>query len=123
MSLSMFFVVITSVSLNAVAHVLLRKAMLGVNGSIFGGNACRALLGIAFNPYLDVGMLCYGISILIWLFVLSKLEVSIAYPFQSIGYVIAAIVAVQFLGEGIPMARMAGIGLICAGLVFIARSG
>jgi len=67
-------------------------------------------------------MSLYAASIVIWLYVLSKIEVSIAYPFQSIGYIIAAVIALLFLGENITPARATGIALICGGLFFIARS-
>ncbi len=67
-------------------------------------------------------MACYAISIGVWLVVLSKLEVSVAYPLLSIGYVITAIVGFFFLGENVTFLRMIGIALICGGLFFITRT-
>jgi multidrug transporter EmrE-like cation transporter len=123
MPLSLFALIISSVSLNAISHVLLRKAMLAVNAN--GGpqqSYIELPLHVAFNPFLLLGMSLYAASIVIWLFVLSKIEVSVAYPFQSIGYVIAAVIGLAFLGENVTVSRAFGIALICGGLVFIARS-
>jgi len=79
-------------------------------------------LGISLNPWMIAGLACYAVSILVWMAVLAKVEVSAAYPLLSIGYVIAAVVGFFFLGENVTLARIAGIALICCGLFFIARS-
>jgi multidrug transporter EmrE-like cation transporter len=67
-------------------------------------------------------MTCYAVSIGVWLIVLSKLEVSVAYPLLSIGYVITAVVGLFFLGENVTLLRVFGIALICGGLFFITRT-
>jgi multidrug transporter EmrE-like cation transporter len=67
-------------------------------------------------------MACYCLSIGIWLIVLSRLEVSAAYPLLSIGYIITAVVGYFFLDENVDSSRIAGIALICVGIVFISRS-
>ena len=122
MPLSLFATILGSVALNALAQVLLRKAMLSVGLLRPDVSPTQYALTLATEPWLLGGMLCYAVSILIWLFVLSKAEVSVAYPFLSIGYVIAAAMGFFFLGENVTVTRMLGIALICSGLVFISRS-
>jgi multidrug transporter EmrE-like cation transporter len=121
MALSLLAIILTSVALNAFAQVLLRKAMLRVGRTNLEVSAEYVLL-VALEPWLIAGMACYAISIIMWLFVLSKVEVSAAYPFLSVGYVIAAVVGFFFLGENVTPTRMLGIVLLCSGLIFIARS-
>jgi multidrug transporter EmrE-like cation transporter len=112
-----------SVSLNAMAQIALRKTML--TAGPLPSSAANAL-GFAFalrlNPWFFVGMACYAVSIGIWMFVLGKTEVSLAYPLLSIGYIITAIVGYYFLGESVNLARIAGIALICFGILVISRS-
>ncbi len=79
-------------------------------------------LQIVLNPWMIAGLLCYGLSIAVWLAVLSRVEVSAAYPLLSIGYVITAVVGFFFLGENVSAMRLAGIALICGGLVLITRT-
>ncbi len=79
-------------------------------------------LGISLNPWMIGGLACYAVSILLWMAVLSRVEVSSAYPLTSIGFVITAAVGFFFLGETLTSAKIAGIVLICAGLVFITRA-
>ena len=67
-------------------------------------------------------MLCYAISILLWMSVLSKAEVSFAYPFLSVGYVLSAVLGYVFFSESITVIRIAGIVVICIGVILISRS-
>ena len=54
--------------------------------------------------------------------VLGKVEVSLAYPLLSIGYVITAIIGYFFLNEDVNTLRLIGLSLICVGIIFIFRS-
>jgi drug/metabolite transporter (DMT)-like permease len=115
------FLILSSVSLNALAQVVLRKAMLlmlplGASASF---QFARKLLS---NPYLWAGLCCYTLSIGLWLAVLSKVQVSIAYPMLSIGYIIAAVLGGLFLQESIGTYRILGIAVICVGVILISRS-
>ena len=78
-------------------------------------------LGISLSPWMIGGLACYGVSILLWMAVLSKVEFSAAYPLTSIGFIIAAAAGVLFLGETVSLSRAAGIALVCCGVVFITR--
>jgi drug/metabolite transporter (DMT)-like permease len=76
----------------------------------------------AFNPYVILGLLCYGLGFMVWLLVLAKSEVSYAYPLISLGYVFTAILARLLIGEAVSLTRMSGILVICAGVFLVARS-
>jgi len=74
------------------------------------------------NPFVILGLGCYGLAFLVWLIVLAKAEVSFAYPMISLSYVFTAILAWQLLGEHVTVTRIAGILVTCLGVVIIARS-
>ena len=76
----------------------------------------------AFNPFILLGMACYGLGFLVWLVVLAKAEVSYAYPLISLGYVFTAVLAWVLIGEALTTTRMAGILIICLGVFLVARS-
>jgi multidrug transporter EmrE-like cation transporter len=116
-----FGLVLFSVSLNALAQVVLRKAMTGP--PLPPASDVVALgFALAGNIWLWAGMLCYAASIGLWLVVLSRVEVSAAYPMLSIGYVIAAVLGFFFLGETVGIERIAGIAMIGAGVMLVART-
>jgi drug/metabolite transporter (DMT)-like permease len=123
MNVALFALIFVSVSLNALAQIVLRKAMLvaGVLPPLMTKPLAFAL-ALASNGWLWAGMACYATSIGLWLSVLSRVQVSVAYPMLSMGYVIAAVLGAIFLGEPVGAARMAGISLVCLGVFFIART-
>jgi drug/metabolite transporter (DMT)-like permease len=116
-----FIWILLSVSLNAMAQICLRKGMLAV-GQVNFARPFSLAVSVGTSFWVWAGMACYAVSILLWLGVLSKVQVSVAYPFLSIGYIIAAAVGFAYLGESVGWARMAGIGFICVGLFFINKS-
>ena len=116
-------IILTAVSLNAFAQIFLRKSMIPFSDTEFS----LETIGIWFpqlvvNVYLWFGMMCYGFSIVIWLYVLSKTEVSYAYPFLSLGYIIIAIAGYVFFSENLSLFRISGILIICLGVVLISKS-
>lgn len=114
--------ILVSVLLNCSAQLLMRKGML-VNGEIEGmGNLLTAIPHMITNLYLWGAMVCYAISIVVWMVVLSKVEVSYAYPFLSIGYVLSAVAGYLWFAEHISPVRIVGIVVICIGVVLISRS-
>lgn len=117
-----FVLIIVSVSLNALAQVVLRKAMLTLGVLPPPTQVVNFALTLAGNPWLWAGMACYGASIGIWLAVLARVPVSLAYPMLSIGYIIAAVLGVIFLREAVSVPRALGIGLICFGVFFVSRT-
>nr|WP_310524344.1 EamA family transporter [Polymorphobacter sp.] len=121
MNAATFAIVLFSVSLNAMAQVVLRKAMTGP--PLPPASDVMALsFALVGNAWLWAGMLCYAASIGLWLVVLSRVEVSAAYPMLSIGYVLAAVMGYFFLGENVGIERIAGIALICCGVLLVART-
>jgi len=74
------------------------------------------------NIFLWLSLCCYGISIITWMIVLSRVEVSYAYAFSSLGFILVTIMGIVFLSEQISLLKMLGIGIICIGVIILARS-
>jgi multidrug transporter EmrE-like cation transporter len=68
------------------------------------------------------GLLLYGVGTLLWLQVLSRTELSQAYPFVGIGFIITALLGVFLFGEAMTSTRAIGISLIIVGIYLVARS-
>jgi multidrug transporter EmrE-like cation transporter len=77
---------------------------------------------VASNPFIVGGLACYAVSVVVWIMALSRVEVSLAYPMLSIGYVINALAAWYLFGEALTAQRMVGIGTIVVGVFLVARS-
>ena len=113
--------ILVIVLLNCTAQLCIRKGMLLV-GETGMSNMITNLGVMVTNIWLWGAMICYALSILLWMAVLSKVEVSFAYPFLSIGYVVAAVVGYYFFGESLSVIRIVGIVIICIGVYLISRS-
>lgn len=118
-----WILILSGVLLNSMAQILLKAAMQKIGPFDFSFQILVSLLPqLLANYYLWLGFVCYGISIMVWLLVLSRVEVSFAYPLVSIGYIINAIAAYCLLNETLSLTRIAGIGVIMFGVLLISRS-
>ena len=113
-----FLLIISSVFLNSLAQIFLKVASGKLNN---GTNTLTKFKLLIFDLNFLMGFLCYGVSILIWIYVLSKVPVSIAYPMQSMGYIIGVLLAYFFLKESLNLSIVSGLILITVGVVLIAR--
>ena len=121
-----FVWILSGVLLNAVAQLLLKAGASSAGQITMAASApalWRTALGLAQHPAILFGLACYGISVVVWIVALSRVDVSLAYPMLSIGYVINAILAWWLFGEDVNPQRWLGIFVIIAGVVLVARSG
>jgi multidrug transporter EmrE-like cation transporter len=123
MTWAAFALVMTGVLLNAVAQLAL-KASVSDTGII--GLDMQSLMSSAgslvTNLWLWVGLICYGVSVVVWILALSRVDVSIAYPMLSIGYIVNAVAASHLFNEPLGIGKVVGIGIIIVGVYVLARS-
>ncbi|MCU0974304.1 MAG: SMR family transporter [Burkholderiales bacterium] len=123
MSAASFGLVMTGVLLNAAAQLLLKAGTNSVGTFAFSlGNAVPVGWKLATEPHILGGLACYVVSVVVWIMALSRVEVSIAYPMLSVGYVVNAIAAWYLFGEAVSATRLVGIGIIILGVYVVARS-
>ena len=120
MMLANLIFIITSVLLNALAQILLKAGMKNFSNIDLKNNVIQTFISIAINPYIICGFISYGISILLWLWVLSKVDVSYAYPFQALGYIVVTILAWLIFQENINLTRIIALIFITLGLIILA---
>ena len=82
-----------------------------------------SFLKLLQTPWVIVGFLCYGLSAVLWLDVLSKLDFSLAFPLVGLTYVLTLLIGRFFFGEVVGWERLLGVALILAGVFVLARSG
>jgi drug/metabolite transporter (DMT)-like permease len=82
-----------------------------------------SLVGLVVrSPLVLLGLLLYAIGALAWIAVLARLDLSLAYPFLALNFVLVTVVSRLFLGETVPTLRWLGILVICSGIFLVARS-
>lgn len=89
-----------------------------VSGSVLS-NPVPFLLAMFSNPLILIAVPLYAGGFVIWSIVLSKLDLSYAYPFLALAYVLVPLLSWLILGEHIPTMRWIGIVVVCIGLVLV----
>ena len=122
MSGSAFALILTGVLLNAIAQLALKASVRDMGAiELRLAEALPTTMRLAQEPWLWIGLGCYVVSVVIWILALSRVDVSIAYPMLSLGYVVNALAAWAWLGEAMSLSRVVGIGIIILGVFVLAR--
>jgi drug/metabolite transporter (DMT)-like permease len=122
MDLAVIYILISVVG-GAVGQLLLKKGMTSLGPLTIRPQELFSLLWrIGTNPYVVTGLLIYVTGTLFWLVALSRVDLSYAYPFASLSYLLMLGVAWLVFKEDISLLRLIGTGVICAGVLIIWRS-
>jgi multidrug transporter EmrE-like cation transporter len=74
------------------------------------------------NWVLILGLFCFATNVVFYTYALKKIPISLAYPIMvGAGFAIIAVVAWRYLGETLSVGQWAGVALILAGIVLVAR--
>lgn len=109
-----YVLLIGSIILGAFAQILLK---LGTTKT-----TSMEVIKLLGNFYILGGLFLYGLSAVMWIFCLSKIQLSFAYPMVSLGYVIVFGLSYWIFGETISVLRVAGLITIVLGVLMIAKS-
>ena len=117
-----WWLILLSVASGVTGQTLLK---LGVGQP--GGEAIEQGMGglirtIFTQPLVLADVFFYGLGALAWISVLRRMDLSLAYPFLALNFVLIALVSRFFLGEEVPLLRWAGILIIVGGILVVARS-
>ena len=86
-------------------------------------NGASEFIKLIRTPWIVIGFGCYGLSAILWLDVLSKLDLSLAFPMVSLTYVFTLLIGRFFFQETFGWERIVGVGLILFGIFCVVRSG
>jgi drug/metabolite transporter (DMT)-like permease len=124
MDKSTFFLVLISVLLSAIAQIVLKEGMSSPTVQLAGAHGVnmRMAIAIALNYKVLCGLLIYFASAAVWLFVLARVAVGLAYPFVGLGFVVTMLLAWLVRGEIPSVTQIVGTLTICLGVTLMARA-
>ena len=116
--------ILASVTLAAVAQITLKIGMSSprVTDALVDGNHWIKVSTIATTPAVVGGLALYLFGAILWLLVLAQIDVTQAYPFVGLGFLITMALGMMLLGESVSSARIAGTVLVATGVLLVARS-
>ena len=111
-----------SVTISAVAQVTLKHGMSSptVQQGLSGG-WLEIVMVVGTNLYVWLGLALYALGAVLWLGVLARIDVSIAYPFVGLGFILTALFGVFLLGEAFSVIRFVGTCLVVLGIVLVTQ--
>jgi len=106
-----------SIMLSVAAQFALKAGMTATASA----KADAILSRVVVNQWIWLGFAAYGLGALVWLSVLSRWDVSKAYPLVGGGFAVTLVVG-YFLGENVTPTRMIGVAVICVGIALVSNS-
>ncbi len=118
-----FLLILVCVALGVCGQLLLKQGMSADPDRVDQASEVIPRLVQAFtNPVILLGFFCYGVSAALWLIVLTRNELSYAYPLLSMGYVLVVFLSRVFFQETVTTTRWLGTLVICVGVWLISRT-
>jgi drug/metabolite transporter (DMT)-like permease len=124
MSRGLLLLILTSVLMSSAAQIVLKAGMStpAVANALSGSSRWSAATAVALNPLVLTGLTIYFASALVWLLVLARAQVSQAYPFVGLGFVVTMVLGWWVYGDQLSIERVAGTVMIALGAVLVGRS-
>jgi len=118
MNLPEFSLLLMSVLISVVGQLFLKLGALKL-GRVYAGNAVNLILGIITTQELIAGLTCYGIGAIAYILLLTRVNLSVAAPSVSIGYIFSVLLGYFILKEPIPLIKLVGLSLIVLGVILV----
>ena len=122
MTTSTLGLLLLSVTLSAAAQILFKIGMTSQAKQVGLDQSVWSLFAALLLPGVFGGLLLYGVGTVVWLAVLSRVEVSQAYPFVGLGFALTALLGYAVFGDSLSILRTCGIVMIVGGVILVARS-
>lgn len=123
MNLAIASLIIASVAISAVAQLCLKYGMSNgeVQAALTDAIPLEIARAIGMNVFVVSGLTLYALGAVLWLGVLARIDLSLAYPFVALGFIFTMVLSVLFLGEHITAPRLIGTVIIGFGVVVLTR--
>lgn len=124
MTRSIAFLFIGLTVLFTVSGQLSIKYKAGQMGEMPGPMADRIsyFLELFLSPWVLAGFVCAVFAAFFWILAMTKLPISLAYPFMALSFPLVVIASHFIFGEYVSSLRMIGVALICGGVVLVNHS-
>ena len=119
-----WFLLAGTVILSVCGQLLLKWQVTRVGGITPGDpRGLVFLIGrLLFNPWIIAGLGAAFLASLLWMLALTKLDLSEAYPYTALSFVLILLISYFLFGEPLTMGKVMGTGLVIAGIFVLAMT-
>lgn len=118
--MSQWFLILSAIILNVCGHLFLKAGMNKI-GTISLDQLLFSFSKIFSTPFVLLGLLSYVSSVAMYMVVLSRVDISYAYPLMMVGYVLIVLFSWQIFGEPFSSFKWIGIALILVGVFLLGK--
>jgi len=116
-------IILLSILMSSTAHIFLKKGMITHALSTVKLDSIFSLVwSVGTNRWVIAGMALHVSALVVWLWALSKVDISFAYPFLALGYIFVSAMAWLWLDEELSAMKLLGIGIIIMGILILAKA-
>jgi drug/metabolite transporter (DMT)-like permease len=109
--------------LGVIGQIIMKRGLAGLGAlSLDPATLPATLLSVALNPMIVLGLAVTVSGTFFWLILLSRVDLSYAYPFASLNYVLVLAGSWLVLGERLSAVRLVGVAAICLGVCLVMRT-
>jgi drug/metabolite transporter (DMT)-like permease len=119
MSLTNFFLILLNTLVLVSGQFLWKYGLMQKPVSFKG---VSEIIQLFFSPFIFSGIVIYGLATVLWLFILTRVPLSLAYPVQSLAYVFAVFGSYFIFHESLSFMKVAGVLLIIIGVSLVGMS-
>jgi drug/metabolite transporter (DMT)-like permease len=112
---------VVSIGFGAAAQVLLKIGATHIAQDLRGSGPFGFILSIVTTWQLMLGLFFYGLSALVWIHLLSTVNLSLAYPLVGLSFVTVILIGVFALGESVTLVQAVGCVVILIGIMMVVR--
>jgi drug/metabolite transporter (DMT)-like permease len=120
MTLANAFLILVA-TLASVAGQFFLKSGANQLGAVSLANLSKFVGMMVTTPTIGIGLSCYAIGAIAYIFALSRIPLSIVGPSVALSYVFSVLMGKFFFGEAIPTVRYVGVALIMSGVILLVR--
>lgn len=118
MTLQEFGLFLVAVLASVLGQFLLKLGALKL-GKVNAENVISHLVSIVLVPELLIGLLCYGLGAIVYILLLTRVNLSVAGPAVAMSYIFSVLLGYFVFREAIPLERVLGLGFIVFGVVLV----
>ncbi|MBH8553109.1 EamA family transporter [Nostocaceae cyanobacterium CENA357] len=118
MTLQEFSLLLISILISVAGQFFLKMGAIKL-GKVHVGNAVNHILSIITTPELLIGLTCYAIGAVVYILLLTRVNLSVAAPSVSISYIFSVLLGYLIFKESIPHIRLVGLTLIVLGVILV----
>lgn len=114
--------IVATIALTVFGQLMLKSRMDHAGPMPSGASGVRFLLGMLLDPFVVASFAAAFLAGLSWMAAMTRFELSYAYPFTSLNFVVVLALSVWLLGESWSLGKVVGVTLIVVGTLFVGAS-